>query len=217
MRIGVFDSGVGGLSVAQAIRKAFPEDIIELVEDSAHVPYGTKTPEQMLTLVVPILRSLAQRSDVIVIACNSLTTNCITELRAILSVPLVGIEPMIKPAAKLTRNGVIAVCATPATLSSIRYDFLKKSYADGLTILEPDCSNWASMIESNMLNRQSIAKRIEPVCKAGADIIVLGCTHYHWIQQQIIEIVEGRAVVLQPEQAVIKQLGRTLKALRQPA
>lgn len=216
MKIGVFDSGVGGLSVGWAIQQAFPDDKVEVLEDSGNLPYGTKTPAQLLTLTLPILRLLAARSDVIVIACNSLTTNCIDDLRAALPVPIVGIEPMVKAAAEQTKSSIIAVCATPATLSSRRYQYLKNTYAAGVKVIEPDCSHWATLIQSNILNRDAVHAQIEGACQDGADVIVLGCTHYHWIEKMVHEVAAGRAQVLQPEQAINKQLSRVLESLRQP-
>lgn len=216
MRIGVFDSGVGGLSVAWAIQQAFPDDRVEVVEDADNVPYGTKTPQQLYELTLPILQDMATRCQVIVIACNSLSTNCIADLRTVIPVPLVGLEPMIKPAAAQTKSGVIAVCATPATLGSRRYQDLKQRYAQDVQVIEPDCSRWASLIQANQLDRFSIHAQIEQACDAGADVIVLGCTHYHWIEGMVREAAAGRASVLQPEQAVIKQLWKVTEDLRPP-
>lgn len=218
MKIGVFDSGVGGQSMAAAIRRAFPDYRVEVVEDAKNLPYGTKSPEQLLQLTRPILQKMARRCDVIVIACNTLTTNCIEELRKQVPVPLVGLEPMVKPAAKLTDTGVIAVCATPATLASKRYLYLKKTYATAhkIRIIEPDCSRWAQLIQDKGLDRTTIGEPIDQACKQQADVIVLGCTHYHWIEELVREVAGGRAIVIQPEQAVVKQLWRVLRDLKQP-
>src|SRR4051812_6985916 len=119
MKIGVFDSGVGGLSVANAMRKAMPEHDILLREDKQHVPYGTKKPAEILGFVVPIFQELVDAGcEVIVVACNTVTTTLISQLRERFAVPLVAIEPMVKPAAELTKSRTIAVCAPPATLAS---------------------------------------------------------------------------------------------------
>jgi glutamate racemase len=122
-------------------------------------------------------------------------------------------EPMVKPAANATSSRVIAVCATPRTLSSERYKLLKQRYAASIKVLEPDCSDWSYMIETNTLDRKKIAKTIDYVCEKGADEIVLGCTHYHWIEEEIKELAKGRAEVLQPEKPVIKQLKTVLVQL----
>ena len=211
MKIGVFDSGVGGLSVAKAIELALPNDQVVLREDSDNLPYGNKTPQQLYDLVLPLLKGLVDEGcQVIVVACNTVTTTIIGQLRQTLTVPLVGIEPMIKPAALQTKSGIIAVCATPTTLASDRYKWLKNEYATGIQVLEPDCSDWSTMIENNQINHSKIAERIESVCQKGADVIVLACTHYHWIQDTIDTIAGDRAVVIQPEDAIIAQLKRVM-------
>jgi len=214
MKIGVFDSGVGGESVVNAIKKALPKHEVIYAEDRKNVPYGTKTPEQLLGFVVPILENLVdQGCQVIVIACNTVTTTISDSLRTHFSVPLIGMEPMVKPAAEQTKSGVIAVCATPTTLKSKRYAWLKDTYAKNVKVLEPDCSNWSYLVENQQIDRSHIHEQIEQVCEAGADVIVLGCTHYHWIEDIIKQEAKDRAVVIQPEQAVIKQLTRVLSQL----
>lgn len=214
MKIGVFDSGVGGLSVARAIEKALPEHEVIYRNDTAHVPYGNRQPQEILEFVLPIFQSLiADGCQVIVVACNTVSTNLIHSLRDQFSVPLIAMEPMIKPAASLTKSGVIAVCATPLTLASKRYQWLKHEYASGLKVLEPDCSDWSYMIEHKQIDERKINVRLGAVLEAGADVIVLGCTHYHWIEAEIKELAAGRATVLQPEQPVIAQLKRVLARL----
>lgn len=211
IKIGVFDSGVGGESVAEAIRHALPDAKILTKSDREHLPYGDKTPDQLLGFVTPILNDLAaQGCDIIVIACNTVTVTIINQLRERLSIPLIGIEPMVKPAAESTKTGVIAVCATPVTLASKRYAELKKQYASSVLVLEPDCSKWARMIENNELNQQLVEHQVDAMCEAGADVIVLGCTHYHWIEGIIKNAAANRALVMQPEAAIIRQLKKVL-------
>ncbi len=212
MKIGVFDSGVGGKSVANAIAQAMPEHQVIFVNDVEHVPYGTKSPEVILGYVVPILQDLVKQGcEVIVIACNTVTTTLIKQLREVLQVPLVAIEPMVKPAAEMTKTGVIAVCATPTTLESERYKWLKETYAHGIKVIEPDCSDWSSLIESNSIERRHVHESIDAACQAGADVIVLGCTHYHWIQDIVTSVAAGRATVIQPEKPLIDQLRRVIE------
>ena len=210
-KIGVFDSGVGGQSVVNAIEKAMPDAEVIFADDKAHLPYGTKTPEQLHELVLPKLHGLQdQGCQAIVIACNSVTTTIIDRLRTAIDIPLVGMEPMIKPASNMTKTGVIAVCATPTTLASKRYKELKRQHAQNLTVLEPDCSQWASMIEDNKVDEDNIMKTTEGVCEQNADVIVLGCTHYHWIEELIQQTAGERAKVIQPIEPVIEQLQRVL-------
>lgn len=214
MKIGVFDSGIGGKSIADAIEQALPLDEVIFVNDSQHVPYGNRDPQEILSFIVPIFRKLVDDGcQVIVVACNTVTTTLIEQLRQSFSVPLVAVEPMVKPAAQLTGSKVIAVCATPTTLASARYAELKEMYAKNITIVEPDCSDWSSLIEENEITKAKISEDIMPALQKGADVIVLGCTHYHWIEQEIAEIVGSRAVIIQPEQALISQLKRVIAIL----
>jgi glutamate racemase len=213
IRIGVFDSGMGGKSVANAVTKALPDASVTFVSDTENLPYGSKTPDQLYAIVLPILQKLATSSDVIVIACNTVTTTLIDRLRAVITTPLVAVEPMVKPAAEQTKTGVIAVCATPTTLASARYRELKDTYAQGITVIEPDCSQWTRMIESNNLDKTHVTDSIQAACQAGADVIVLGCTHYHWIED-LIRLAAGPGVtVIQPEPAVVRQLTKVISEL----
>lgn len=211
MKIGVFDSGVGGQSVADAIQTAMPELEIVVREDREHVPYGSRQPEEILGFVIPIFQSMVDEGcQVIVVACNTVTTTLISQLREKFTTPLVAIEPMVKPAAEMTKSKIIAVCATPATLASKRYDWLKQTYAEGVTVLEPDCSDWAYMVEQKEIDQEKIKVRIDEVLDQGADIIVLACTHYHWIEKEVRELAQGRAEIIQPIEAIIRQLKRVL-------
>lgn len=213
VKIGVFDSGVGGLSVVNAIYKELPDLDIIYKDDKEHVPYGTRSIDEIHSFITPIFQEfVSEGCRVVVVACNTVTTNLIQKLRAEISIPLIGMEPMVKPAAAATKTGVIAVCATPRTLGSKRYEWLKNEYAQGVKILEPDCSDWALMIENNSVDREKVARTIEDSIAAGADEIVLGCTHYHWIEQIIKDIAKGRAQVIQPELPVIEQLKRVLSS-----
>lgn len=214
MKIGVFDSGVGGLSVAQAIQKALPGHEILLREDKARVPYGNRTADEILGFVTPIFEAMIKDGcQVIVVACNTVSTLLIGQLRDKFNVPMVAIEPLVKPAAEQSESGVIAVCATPATLGSKRYQWLKQEYAQKVKVLEPDCSDWAVMIENRNNDHRKVSQRIKEVLDAGADVIVLACTHYHWIEDEMKQLAQGRAKVLQPESAIILQLKRVIARL----
>lgn len=214
IKIGVFDSGVGAVPVIRAIQKEQPGLEIVYKDDKQHLPYGSKTVNQIHEFVRPIFQEFIDEGcKVIVVACNTVTTNLIPQLRQEFSVPMVGMEPAVKPAAQATKTGVIAVCATPRTLSSERYAWLKHEYAKDITVLEPDCNDWAMMIENNRVDRDKVAKSINEACEADADQIVLGCTHYHWIEELIDQVANGRAQVIQPEKPVINQLKRVLEQL----
>lgn len=213
MKIGVFDSGVGGAHVAATIKQNLPDHEVILREDKQNVPYGTRQPAEILQLILPIFEELSKACDVIVVACNTVSTNLVGELRQCFDVPMVAIEPMVKPAAGLTKSGVIAVCATPTTIASSRYAELKNLYASNLTVLEPNCADWPAMIEHNQIDDQKIEQRINEVLAQNADVIVLACTHYHWIEDKIKLLANGRATVLQPEPAIGRQLRRVLEQL----
>lgn len=218
MKIGVFDSGLGGLSVARALEKALPEHEVIFRHDPEHFPYGSKKPEELIDYVEPIVQGLVRAGcAVIVIACNTVSTTMITELRKRVAIHLVAIEPMVKPASELTTAGVIAVCATPTTLKSDRYKQLKQDYASGIKVLEPNCASWSRMIETRKLDHALIADTITDVLTLGADVIVLGCTHYHWIQEEIQELAKDKAIVIQPEAAIIKEVKVRLKVVAEVA
>jgi glutamate racemase len=213
-KVGVFDSGVGAISVINAIHKELPELEVVYKDDHAHLPYGSKTVKEIHQFVRPVFQEFIDEGcEAIVIACNTVTTNLITELRQEFAVPMVGMEPAVKPAAALSRSKVIAVCATPRTLASDRYKWLKEQYANGVKVLEPDCSDWAMMVENNRVEREKVAATIKTSIGQGADVIVLGCTHYHWIEDLIKQAAAGRAAVIQPEKPVINQLKRVLERL----
>jgi glutamate racemase len=214
MKIGVFDSGVGGLSVVKAIQSALPAQEVIFRNDREHFPYATRSSDEILKFVIPIFRELITAgASVIVVACNTVSTTLIEDLRKLFTIPLIAMEPMVKPAAALTKSNVITICATPTTLTSERYAWLKKTYAADVTILEPDCSDWSYMIENEIVDLNKITAQIEETLEQGSDIIVLGCTHYHWIEVEIQTIAAGRATVMQPELPVIAQLQRVLAPL----
>ena len=214
MKIGVFDSGKGGLSFVKAINESLPNNEIIFASDTDHLPYGTKSPEEIYGYVLPILKDLESRGcKVIVVACNTVSTTLINKLRPDFNIPLIAVEPMVKKASEITRSGIVAVCATPTTLKSARYKQLKELYADNTSVLEPDCSTWAEMVEGNRVDQEVIKKEIDEVIDQGADVIVLGCTHYHWIEQLINEISLDKAMVIQPESSVIRQVKRVLSRL----
>lgn len=212
MKIGVFDSGIGGEAVAAALAEEFPQAEIITVNDSSNLPYGDKSAEEVLNLTDAAIQPLLKASvDILVIACNTASTLALPKLRRAYPNQLfIGIEPMIKPAAAATKTGIIGVCATPATLTSRRYDSLKKTFAKTKTIFEPDCSSWAGMIEKGAVNESLIKKQVDGMIKSGADVIVLGCTHYHWIRRLIEDEAAGRAVVLEPSSAIGRRVRNLL-------
>jgi len=212
MKLGIFDSGIGGEAVAASLQKAFPDAELLIVNDRKNVPYGSKTPSEVVTLTDAAIQPLlAAQCDVIILACNTASAAAIEILREKYpSQKFIGLEPMVKTAAALTKNGTIAICATPTTLASNRYKRLIATHGSHLTILEPDCSAWAYMIENNQVNHEEIKQIVDSICNRGADVIVLGCTHYHWIKDLISELSVGRARVIEPSEAIARRVASLL-------
>jgi glutamate racemase len=214
MKVGVFDSGVGGLSVANAIKNAVPGVDVRLHQDKENLPYGSKTPNELVRLVEPFIKKFnEEHCRIIVIACNTVSTNILSNIREMTDAYLIGVEPMLAEASSYTESGVIAVCATPTTLISDRYSELKHQYAGHLEVIEPDCNDWAYMIEDSIIEQDKIDKEINLVLEKRADAIVLGCTHYHWIESEISKLAENRAKIFQPEQKIIAEVKLALKQL----
>jgi glutamate racemase len=215
VKVGVFDSGVGGKSVVVAIEKAIPDIEVLYETDRENIPYGGKSTERLLELAIPKIQKLEQAGcDVIVVACNTVTTTIIKQVREKIKTPIVAIEPMIKPAAQITKTKKIIVCATPATLTSVRYKELTDQYAKDIEVYEPNCSDWASLIENNAHNQKNIDADITKPLQEGADVVVLACTHYHWIEEEIDKIASKYgAVVIQPEKAIVERLKTVLSQL----
>ena len=208
MRIGIFDSGIGGEAVAETLRHLLPNAEIISVNDHTHMPYGDRSPTEIIQLTKNAIQPLLEiKCDAIIIACNTATTVAISALRSSYpNVNFIGIEPMVKPAAKMTKTKHIAVCATAGTLKSERYKQLKQEFAKNIEVIEPDCSNWAKLVENNKSDEIDIASFVESISNHNADVIVLGCTHYHWIKQRIINAVGSNVVVLEPSDAIAERV-----------
>lgn len=204
VKIGVFDSGIGGEAVANRLRQLFPKAKIISINDSTNVPYGVKASHEIIRLTDAAIQPLLKaKCDAIVIACNTATTNAINHLRSTYpKIHFVGIEPMVKPAAQMTKSGTIAVLATPGTLKSHRYAELKRQWAAQLTIIEPDCSSWAGHIERGELQRVDVHIAVHESLRWNADVIVLGCTHYHWIKDRIQATAGPGVRILEPSDAI---------------
>lgn len=213
MRIGVFDSGIGGEAVASKLASSFLDADILTASDKEHVPYGNRSAQEILDLTDAAIQPLlASRCDIIVIACNTATAVAISTLRERYpNQSFIGLEPMLKPAATQTATGVVAVCATPATLTSPHYHDAKRRNAANVHVVEPDCSEWASLIEANEMNRERIDAMVNECLAANADVIVLGCTHYHWIEEEIREAANGRVAILEPSEAITRRIRELLK------
>ncbi|MCA9349896.1 aspartate/glutamate racemase family protein [Candidatus Saccharibacteria bacterium] len=193
------------------LRKSSKVETI-LLTDQKNLPYGSKTPQELIELIWPFIKQFEQSNvDLILIACNTVTTNLIDRLRQLTPIPLVGFEPAIKLAASQSKTGSITVCATSATLGSHRYQSLIRAHGKNLNIYQPDCTDWARLIESSSLTDQILREIVDQSIQHNADIILLGCTHYHWIEDRLNDLCPDGLRVIQPTEAVFRQIARLLK------
>lgn len=217
--IGIFDSGVGGLSVLRAIHQQFPAQDVIFVADQAHVPYGPRPLEQVREFSKGIAEFLFNRgAGLIVVACNAASAAALQTLRA--AYPqrkFVGMEPAVKPAAEQTKSGVVGVLATPATFQGALYASVVERFASGVQILQDTCPGLVAQIEKGDLDgpdtRSILEKALLPMLEKHIDTVVLGCTHYPFVIPMIQKIVGPSVRVIDPAPAVARQTGRMLKEL----
>jgi len=216
--IGVFDSGVGGLSVLRAIRALMPEEDVIYLGDQGHVPYGPRPMAQIQRFSEAITRFLlGQGAKIIVVACNTASAAALHYLRAQFpNVPFVGMEPAVKPAAEHTQSGVVGVLATPATFQGALYASVVERFASGVVLLQHTCPGLVNQIEKGDLNgpqtRAILEEALLPMLAQGIDTVVLGCTHYPFVIPLIEEIVGENVRVIDPAPAVARQVRRVLEA-----
>jgi len=215
--IGVFDSGVGGLSILREIRAALPREDLVYVADAGHLPYGDKSLEYVRErgfVVAEFLAGLGAKA--IVVACNTATAAAIDPLRERYSMPFIGVEPAVKPAAAASRSGIIGVLATSATLKSARYASLVARFAQGRQVLEQPCAGLADHIEQGRLDgsatEELVGGFVRPLLEAGVDTIVLGCTHYPLIAHIVRRLAGPQVHVIENGTAVARELSRQLAA-----
>ena len=216
--IGLFDSGVGGLSVLRAIRQQMPDEPVLFLADQAHVPYGPRSLEEVRLFSEGITHYLLGRgAKLIVVACNAASAAALQHLRQVFSdVSFVGMEPAVKPAAETTRSGVVGVLATPATFQGALYASVIERFASSVTVLQNTCPGLVSQIEAGQLDgletRRILETALMPMLEKGVDTIVLGCTHYPFVIPLIQEITGPQVRVIDPAPAVARQVGRLLDA-----
>jgi len=216
--IGIFDSGIGGLSVLAEINKQLPDEKFIYIADAAFTPYGEKTETEIIqrcTKIVDYFVSLDV--DIIVVACNTATAIAVNKLREIYTLPIVAMEPAVKPAVENSRNGIVGILATSMTLSSHRYAHLLERFATGAEVFEQASPGLVEQVElmqqDSLITKQLLHKYIDPLLKKNIDTIVLGCTHYPFLKNQIKEIVGEQVKVIDTAIAVTLELKRKLNEI----
>jgi len=212
--IGIFDSGVGGVSVLRAIRKLMPDLPVIYLADQAHVPYGPRSLEQVRDFSAEISRFLlANGAKLVVVACNTASAAALHYLRKEFpGIPFVGMEPAVKPAAERTQTKKVGVLATPATFQGELYTSVVERYANEITVMQDTCKGLVDEIEAGRLDgmrtRQILDSALGPMIQQGIDTVVLGCTHYPLVIPLIEEIVGPQITVIDPALAVGRQVER---------
>ena len=214
--IGVFDSGVGGLSVLREIRQLLPNESLLYVADSGHVPYGEKSPEYIRERCVRITEHLlAQGAKALVLACNTATAAAAADLRERYpQLPIVGMEPAVKPAAAATRSGVVGVLATTGTLKSARFAALLDRFAGDVRVVTQPCPGLVECIEAGELQaaatRELLQRYVAPLLDEGCDTLILGCTHYPFLRPLLTTLLPPAVTLIDTGAAVARQLQRLL-------
>ena len=218
--VGFFDSGIGGRCVLDAFRRICPNEPTLYVADSANCPYGNKPPETIIGFSKNIAADLIRRGcEVVVVACNTATAAAIDTLRATWAdVPFVGMEPAVKPAALRSKTGVVGVLATRGTFGGRLYRNTSASVSGRVKIIEAVADEFVELVErgetSGVAVEAAVRARIEPLLDAGADRIVLGCTHFPHLKPVMEKIVAGRAEIVDPSDAVAQRIRAVLENVR---
>ncbi len=210
--IGVFDSGLGGISVLHAIRSLLPAESLIYIADSAHVPYGEKSPEFIVQRSLAISEFLlVQRVKAIVVACNTATAAAVSELRQRWpDVLFVGMEPAVKPAVQASQSGRVGVLATTGTLRSARFAALLERFASDVEVITQPCPGLVELIEAGELQtdttRALLSSYVEPLLQAGCDTLILGCTHYPLLKPLLQRMVPEYVQLIDTGEAVARRL-----------
>ena len=214
--VGVFDSGVGGMSVLREIRRALPAEDLIYLADSAYTPYGDR-PAAVITERAIAMVTLLEGEGVkaVVVACNTATGIAVDALRARFAMPIIAIEPAVKPAAARTRSGVVGVLATTQTLASERFSKLVETHAAGVRVVTQPAPGLVERVEAGELStaptRSLVERYVKPLVDNGADTIVLGCTHYPFLAAVIQDVAGSGVTVIDPAVSVARELRRRLE------
>lgn len=214
--IGVFDSGIGGLSILKEIHQLLPHENLIYVGDSLHAPYGDRSAEYVRERSQHISDFLLDQGvKTIVVACNTATAEAATQLRATMDIPVIGLEPAIKPASRLSKNGVIGVLATQRTINSKRLLGLTEKFANDKKVIAQACPGLVEQVEAcNLEGAETIAllnQYIQPLIDQGTDALILGCTHYPFLLSSIRAIVGEEIEILETGKPVARQIQRILQ------
>jgi glutamate racemase len=216
--IGIFDSGVGGLSVLSEIRKQLPQENFIYIADSAFTPYGDKSEADITARCIRLVEYLVdQHADVIVVACNTATAIAINSLRKKFSLPIVAMEPGLKPAIENSSKGKVGILATTMTLSSHRYAHLLERFASGAEVIEQACPGLVEKVERMQIASAETSALLhhflDPLLKNHVDTVVLGCTHYPFLRKQIEDITGQHVKIIDTAAAVTRELVRRLQTI----
>jgi glutamate racemase len=213
--VGIFDSGLGGLSVLREIRRELPHEDLLYVADSGHAPYGDKPAAAIDARADAIVRFLVDcGAKAVVVACNTATGVSVDGLRARWAIPIIGIEPAIKPAVTMTRSGVVGVLATSQTIASARFARLVDQFAGNVSVVPQACPGLVERVEAGDLNgpetQAMVQACLRPLVDRGADTVVLGCTHYPFLADTIAAAAGPDVTIVDPSAAVARELRRRL-------
>jgi glutamate racemase len=214
--IGIFDSGIGGLSIARQIHQQLPNEDLLYVADSIHAPYGEKSEAYITERAFAISEFLIQRNvKAIVVACNTATVSSIKALRSKYNIPIIGVEPGVKPAVFSTKTGIVGVLATAQTLKSVSFNDLANAFSTNVKIEVQSCPGLMEQVEALSLDsietEALIKKYVTPLLEKGVDHIVLGCTHYAFLAPMIKSIVGPKIQIVNTDFAVAKETCRRLE------
>lgn len=215
--IAIFDSGVGGLSVLRPIAELLPDENLLYFADQVHVPYGRRPAEEIRHFCQIISQFLVDRgAKIIVVACNTASAAALTDLRQRFpAIPIVGMEPAVKPAAQQTKNRKVGVLATPFTFESPRYADLMARFAQDIIVYEDPCLGLVNLIEAGHIHSSSTEQLLRPILTpmldAGVDTLVLGCTHYPFVLPMIEQLAGTTVAAIDPAPAVARQTALVLR------
>ncbi|WP_346884243.1 glutamate racemase [Clostridium sp. UBA4395] len=214
--IGFFDSGVGGISVLKEAVKLLPKENYIYIGDSLNAPYGVKTPEEVRKLTFNMVDKLISMNvKAIVVACNTATSIAIDELRmSYKEIPIIGIEPALKPAVENYGNGIIVIMATPMTLSENKFSKLRERYNKASDIISMPCDGLVEIIEDGNIKGEVVEgylrNRFKDVPKERVSSVVLGCTHYPFIKEALVNVINDDVAIIDGSLGTVKQLKRKL-------